>query len=541
MLAAVDRCTARIMLPGCAGDVYSLLRVPAASGAESTLRKSWLTTQNKPCKDVVALAMPFRRVPTTLEAFKSALATNSKGADWVLSSWYIVYVGAADGREWGWSNAPYDQKKRLTDTKPLYSTDAAGPYAGQTRFWSFMKVANNMNKGARCEQDEGQDLSFVLPAGTCFSHFLREDSYGDKPLFICNEEQQELQPYEPVLLQLSSTNNDQAGKGNGLKLRRVLPVAASVLSSFFDSFYARKQELEEAQQRASSFTATAKIVKGIAGCPLLCKVDRNAFWYHDETEQIIEILDSGVDAELGSKLVVPQSMLLKALHSVDIGRALRMFTVALGHGAVKCIVTADKADDVGICRVVHLHVDVAEALWLSTLQKSRNASCLDLPSTSLLCMCIGAGINEDGAAGQNAQQHVLWFSPSIKVPMATVDGQDVPKHIVFEMSLAMKNVSGQREVSQKTFLMDGVEGLHYVVKIFHVDSVELQEAGGLTCKNAELLLSWQLRPGLGAEAGTLSQHPCRKRQFVQADATDHDKQDKMPKHSRSEPTHADEA
>ena len=39
-----------------------------------------------------------------------------------------------------------------------------------------------------------------------------------------------------------------------------------------------------------------------------------------------------------------------------------MLTVALGHGAVTCVVAVDKDDAAGVCRVVHLHVDVAEAL-----------------------------------------------------------------------------------------------------------------------------------------------------------------------------------
>jgi hypothetical protein len=47
----------------------------------------------------------------------------------------------------------------------------------------------------------------VVTAGTCFIHFLRQDSYGDKLLFCVGEEQHELHQYVLVLLQLSSTNN----------------------------------------------------------------------------------------------------------------------------------------------------------------------------------------------------------------------------------------------------------------------------------------------------------------------------------------------
>ena len=227
-----------------ASEIYNLLRLPPPPAADATLRKAWLAIQPRPCKDVVALALPLRQVPMTQDGFRQAIAEGGKGGDWLLTSWYIVYVGAADGREWGWSQAPYDCKKRLptADLKPLYSLDATS----ETRFWSFKKVSNNMNKGARIEEEEGEDLSFVLPAGTCFSQFLREDSYEtSKPMFSGDLGDGVLQAYQPVLLQLSSTNGEQAAKGNGLKIRRVLPLAANVLHAFLDKFYSKKTELEQ--------------------------------------------------------------------------------------------------------------------------------------------------------------------------------------------------------------------------------------------------------------------------------------------------------
>ena len=360
----------------------------------------------------------------------------------------------------------------------------------------------------------------MLPAGACFSQFLREDSYGDKPLFCVDPDQHELQPYAPVLLQLSSTNNDQAAKGNGLKIRRVIPVPASVLSAFSDKFYARKQELEEAQQRAAGFVAVGKMVKPMAGCPLACKVDRNAFWYHDEAAQMVEILDSGVDSEMGNKLLLPQDMLLKALHSVDVGRALRMLTVALGHGAVTCVVSTEEP---GECRVVHLHIDVAETMWLSTLHKSKLIDQpTELPWTSMLKMCFGKSIEgkEDGPDDAHGHKHLRWYAPSHKLLIVTEEGREVWKHIVFEMHLTSKQVSGQRDVAQKAFLMDQVSGPHYVVKIFHVESVDVSEGSDLKCNNPELLLSWQLRPGLGTDVSDAACQTSRKRQYVHADAKD---------------------
>jgi hypothetical protein len=62
-------------------EVYTLLRASAPPSAEACLRKAWLAAHGRPCKDVVAVAMPLRKVPTSLEAFKLMLAENSKGVD----------------------------------------------------------------------------------------------------------------------------------------------------------------------------------------------------------------------------------------------------------------------------------------------------------------------------------------------------------------------------------------------------------------------------------------------------------------------------
>ena len=492
-----------------AGDVCKFLRVPGALSADACLRKHWLASQSRPCKDVVALAIPLRSVPTTLDAFRQALADSGKGGDWVLTSWYLVHVGAADGREWGWSNAPYDQKKRLPDTKPLYGLDSDG----QTRFWSFKKVSNNMNKGPRVEDQEDEKLSFGLPGGTCFTHFVREDSYGDKPLFLAGaSDLEQLPAFAPALLQLSSTNSEQTSKGNGLKLRRVLPLPAGVLSSFHDKFHTRVEDLAQAQQRAHAQTALSNVAKPVSGCPLVCKVDRSGFWFYDEQAQVVEILDSLVDPEMGNKLLVPQDMLLLALHSDDLRRALNMLTVAIGHGAVSCIVTPSTNEGGGVCRVVHLHVDLTEAMWLNLLQSSRNGP--EFPVTSALTMCFGRSLS--GSAALVLQ----WFSPSCRVPMADADGGEAARTIIFEMDLASVCGEGSREVRQKALLMDGVSGQHYVIKIFHAAQVLYAEGDpevALSCDDLKPLMSWQFRPGLGLEtsAGTT-----RKRQLVQPDARD---------------------
>ncbi len=175
---------------------------------------------------------------------------------------------------------------------------------------------------------------------------------------------------------------------------------------------------------------------------------------------------------------------------------------------------------------MHLHVDVAETMWLGALQKCRNADSPELPCTSALTMCfgkpLGGGAGADAGTGaDDALSHLQWYSPSCKVPMATEDGREVLRHVVFEMEPELRSVEGQRELPQKTMLMDSVAGPHYIVKILLADSVEFDPLVGLRCQKLEPLLSWQLRPGLGADVGAVL-HTTHKRQFVRADEKDTD-------------------
>jgi hypothetical protein len=93
-------------------------------------------------------------------------------------------------------------------------------------------------------------------------------------------------------------------------------------------------------------------------------------------------------------------------------------------GAVTCLVVASKQSEA--CEVVHLHVDLAECMWLHTLQKSKIVDYpTELLATSILTMCFGRSIaaREQAAGfGANGATHLQWYSSSQQVPVATPDG-----------------------------------------------------------------------------------------------------------------------
>jgi hypothetical protein len=79
------------------------------------------------------------------------------------------------------------------------------------------------------------------------------------------------------------------------------------------------------------------VTKAMQGCPLLCRVHENAFVYRDREAAVVEILESGMDPDVGKRLLVPEHLLLSAMNSQDVDRAIRMLSVDIGHKAVKCI------------------------------------------------------------------------------------------------------------------------------------------------------------------------------------------------------------
>jgi hypothetical protein len=71
----------------------------------------------------------------------------------------------------------------------------------------------------------------------------------------------------------------------------------------------------------------------------------------------------------------------------------------------------------------------------------------------------------------------------------------------------------------KFLFMDEVDGFHYVVKVFHAETVVYTEENGLNCTKPTLLVTWQFRPGLVSSALSVSRVK-RKRVFMSDDRFD---------------------
>jgi hypothetical protein len=190
-----------------------------------------------------------------------------------------------------------------------------------------------------------------------------------------------------------------------------------------------------------------------------------------------------------------------------------MLTVALGHGAVTCLLVKQETGEDST--VLHLNIDMAETMWLGTLQKCKLVDHpTSLPCMDMLTMSVGPQLQT------GTEDCLHWYSPSAKVLMMTESGAEVYKTFVFELEFKSTDCAAQREHGQKALFMDRNAGAHHVLRIFHADDVEFEEHQGMTCRNPTLFLCWQLRPGLCVELIGAAHATTRKRPLLTADDSD---------------------
>lgn len=515
-------------------EVYSLLKYTDNPSCSRILRDNWPAEKGK-CKDVLALALPLKDVPITADSFKEHV---NNGQDFYLTSFNIVYVDQVDGEEFGWSKAPYDNKKKINrnDQKALYTVDKDGDNVGETRFWSFKKVSNNMNKGERQDEEiDGMMTNFVLLRGTCLTTFLRQDDYDKNELIYSDqnvdEEKKTIKKYEPVLIQLSSTNSEQTVKGNGLKIRRIVPLQSNVLSSYMKYFYESKQDLQEQQDKISKITCISKMMASYSKVPLKCVVSDKAFVYEDEDlkkNNLWEIADSGLNSDVGDTILVKVDDVKAQLFTNDEERAKRFFTIALSHGAVEVLVVSSDDHEKGTCIAQFISIDHEKMLWLNTLQQTCTSHViLDLPKLHNLTMCLGNRINISSSnnsnfCDSNELKVLQWYNPSATVIINT-NGIEEAGYYVFELDLFKKQTAGVVERDFKYMLMDETDGLHHPLRIFVVrpQDISINDHNGFEeCTNPRLFITWQFRPGLTSANVNSKLKRSRKRMMLEADQID---------------------
>ena len=448
---------------------YQLLQTKASVDQQQLIRQVWNngTLDKGKNKDILALALPLQNIPASAEGLKKHLEQRSKPCESMNASFYIACTQKLEDSNgqrdsvFGWSRAPYDSKPKepvdYSKLEPLYT-----PEDGGVRVWSFLKhKSKQTDKGPRA----GKEFSFMLPESVVMRFFLRPVNLEDNNLMLHDPTMEEIPSMHPVLLRLTGVNADQAEKGFGLKIRQMQVLPRAFLGNFLDSFHStltaihnanqvfanESKELEAAREMGIETVMTPNYcIREVVSThtyhryPVHLKLDNNAFIFQDETggdkqaasdgvnigndENMLEIVDSGLLIEMGTTLQVSAPVLMSAVNTTNLEKAIRLLEVCIAHGAVSCIV-ATKAGKTAMGQkqdtalVYYMHVDWNEALWLNRIKMSKIGDVItEFPNSDKLRMCCQTSIrHEDYEKG--CDEAVQWYNPETKVLRATKDGE----------------------------------------------------------------------------------------------------------------------
>jgi hypothetical protein len=114
-------------------------------------------------------------------------------------------------------------------------------------------------------------------------------------------------------MQLSGTNIKQAGKGNRLKLHWIMSLQSEAFSSFMDDLCSSKCDALDRQDNVLKYQVIAHVAGRAQACPVVCNMLSGEFVHQDaelDERGMLEIVDSGLEPDMGSVLLLPTSILL---------------------------------------------------------------------------------------------------------------------------------------------------------------------------------------------------------------------------------------
>ncbi len=545
---------------------YQLLQTKPSADQQQLIRQVWNNgaMDKGKNKDILALALPLQNIPASAEGLKKHLEQRSKPCESMNAAFYIACTQKLEDSNgqrdsvFGWSRAPYDSKPKepvdYSKLEPLYT-----PEDNKVRVWSFLKhKSKQMDKGPRA----GKEFSFVLPESVVMRFFLRPANLEDNNLMLHDSKMEEIPSMHPVLLRLTGVNTDQAEKGFGLKIRQIQVLPRAFLANFLDCFNStltavynanqvfanESKEIQAAREMGVETVMTPNYcirevisTTQLHRCPVHLKLESNAFIFQDEKssdkqaasdnvdivnmnsmnndENMLEIVDSGLLVEMGTTLQISAQVLMDAVNTTNLEKAIRLLEVCIAHGAVTCLV-ATKAGKTAMGQkqdtavVYYMHVDWNEALWLNRIKMSKIADVVtEFPNCDKLRMCCQEGITHGDPA-------IQWYNPETKVLRATKDGGLTQVWIVYELEVHKQQLIEDSKDSKDlkdtasavTFLMSGGVGWFHRLRVFEVSEVE-NNMGYFEFKDPKLLVKWELRPDAKEQVNGAPEKTSRKRKF----------------------------
>ena len=226
----------------------------------------------------------------------------------------------------GWVGAPYKQGQKGVRTSKLSEM-----IAGAVRFYSFEKVANNNEKGPRCD-----DITFELRGGDTLNFWI-DDKRLDEVKRGLPDGLTKIEPFSVCEVLIAPRNSTATAKGSGCKITNVKP------SSF--TLYSCMQDIEELP--TTYVDARAVALKNQQAQPVIAndlitnesvfyvQVAPKAYIHEDESLEstMITLVNTGIDP-----VDIPVPTLLQYTNCTRKDQACSLLEMAIACNALRLLV-----------------------------------------------------------------------------------------------------------------------------------------------------------------------------------------------------------
>ena len=227
----------------------------------------------------------------------------------------------------GWASAPYKQNQKTSRPQRL-SEFVGGPIPAM-KFYSFEKVANNSEKGPRCDE-----ITFELQAGNALNFWLDEKRLGEIKDTLNGLV--EIPAMTVCEIQVAPKNNEAISKGYGCTIKSIKPRNHTLYSclqdieTFPSSFVDASTDLLK-HQKAQTHLVNDLVTNEPS---FFIHVTEKAYLHEDpETPAFVTLVNSGIDP-----VDIPLQTLMQYTNSTKKEQACSLLEMAIANGALQLFV-----------------------------------------------------------------------------------------------------------------------------------------------------------------------------------------------------------
>ena len=228
----------------------------------------------------------------------------------------------------GWASAPYKQNQKTA--RPQRLSEFVGGPTPAIKFYSFEKVANNSEKGPRCN-----DISFELQAGNALNFWLDEKRLSEikdtLPIGLV-----QIPAFTVCEIEVAPKNSEAIAKGYGCTIKKIKPRDFTLhsclqdLETFPPSFVDASTALLK-HQKAQTYLTNDLVTNEPS---FFIHVSDKAY-IHEDPEQpaFVTLVNSGIDP-----VDIPLPTLIQYTNSSKKEQACSLLEMAIANGALQLLV-----------------------------------------------------------------------------------------------------------------------------------------------------------------------------------------------------------